>query len=114
MDVLQQLRKANRERCEAFGHGGVQNWQLSQWSNAVAGEVGEMCNVVKKIERGDTFDRDGKTPMDVELLAKEAADAVIYIDLLCQRAGVDLKTAIVNKFNEKSDDIGSPIKIYYY
>lgn len=44
----------------------------------------------------------------------EVADVVCYLDLLCQKAGIDLGTAVVNKFNEKSDEIGSKVKIYYY
>lgn len=80
--------------------------------NATAGEVGELCNVIKKIHRGDFSLEEANKK---ELLANEAADVVIYLDLLCQKAGIDLKTAIVNKFNKSSDQIGCPgIKIYYY
>jgi NTP pyrophosphatase (non-canonical NTP hydrolase) len=47
-----------------------------------------------------------------ELIADEAADIVIYLDILCQRAGLDLSAAIVNKFNKGSRRIGSLIEIY--
>jgi NTP pyrophosphatase (non-canonical NTP hydrolase) len=35
-------------------------------------------------------------------IAKESADIVIYLDLLCTREGIDLGVEIVKKFNEVS------------
>lgn len=110
MDILKQLKIANKKRVTAFGHT-IEDWSLPEWGNAVAGETGELCNVIKKIHRGDfTLDEAN----DKELLANEAADIVCYLDLLCQKAGVDLGTAVVNKFNEVSDRVKSGVKIYYY
>lgn len=43
------LRQANIDRQMYWG--GTENWTLADWSNAVAGEVGEACNVVKKLRR---------------------------------------------------------------
>ena len=112
IDVLKQLKEANKVRCSKFGHGGgINEWSPAEWACAVAGEVGEMCNLIKKENRGDKLDRDGITPITPELIGKEAADVVIYLDMLCQRLGIDLATAIVNKFNEVSDKIKSDIKI---
>jgi len=110
MDILKQLQKANKKRVPAFGHT-LESWSLPQWGNAVAGETGELCNVLKKIDRGDFTLEEAN---EKEIIANEAADIVCYLDLLCQRAGVDLGTAVVNKFNSISDRIGSDIKIYYY
>lgn len=108
MDVLQQLKEASRRRQDIFDD---KDWTLPEWGLATAGEVGELCNVIKKIHRGDfTLEEANRK----ELIADEAADVVIYLDLLCQRAGVDLSTAIVNKFNKASDKYGSDVKIYYY
>lgn len=113
MDILLQLKKANKERQEDWKNAkpNAIDWDLPRWGNAVAGEVGEMCNVIKKLDRGD-FNED--LPLGNEKLAGEVADVVCYLDLLCQKAGIDLGTAVVNKFNEKSDEIGSKVKIYYY
>lgn len=109
-DILQQLKEANKKRIPEFGHN-LNDWSMPEWSNAVAGETGELCNVIKKIHRGDfTLDEANKK----ELIADEAADIVIYLDILCQRAGLDLGYAIVNKFNKKSKEIKSDVKIYYY
>lgn len=109
-DVLKQLKYANQERVEIFGHT-IEDWSLPEWGNAVAGEVGELCNIIKKVNRGDmTLEEANQT----EVIANEAADVVCYLDLLCQKAGIDLATAIVNKFNAVSHKKGSDIKIYYH
>jgi len=104
-DVLKQLSAANKDRCQIFGHE-LNDWSAPEWGNAVAGETGELCNKIKKLHRGDVI--------DLEDIGREAADVVIYLDLLCQRLGIDLQTAIVNKFNEVSEKKGSPIQLYYY
>lgn len=107
MDVLKQLQAANKKRCIEFGKGlPIEGWTPTDWACALAGETGELCNIIKKLHRGDQ--------VNIEDIADEAGDIVTYLDLLCQRLGVDLQTAIVNKFNKKSDQIGSAIKIYYY
>lgn len=109
--TLYQLKYANRLRSQnTFGHT-VEDWSLPEWGNAVAGETGEMCNIVKKVHRGDMTLEEAN---EKELIANEAADMVIYLDMLCQRAGIDLNTAIVNKFNQVSEERGSDVKIYYY
>lgn len=104
-NTLQRLRKANPARCrDGFGHA-VTDMPILFWSTAVAGEVGEMCNIIKKVERGDKIDNWR------EMVAKEAADVVIYLDLLCTSLEIDLETSIINKFNEVSDRVGSKIKL---
>lgn len=107
MDVLKQLKKGNQDRQKDWNT----NWSLPEWGNALSGETGELCNVIKKIHRGDFSLEEAN---EKELIADEAADIVTYLDLLCQKAGIDLGTAIVNKFNKVSEKIGSDVKIYYY
>lgn len=75
------------------------------WGNAMAGECGEACNIIKKI------DRDGLTPERVQALAKELADVVTYADLLAARFGIDLGEAIASKFNEVSKRVDSGIRL---
>lgn len=84
------------------------DWSLAQWACAMAGEAGEACNVVKKMFRGD-FDMREKEAK--EALAKELADTVIYVDLLAQKAGINLGTAIIDKFNEVSNKKGAATKL---
>lgn len=108
MDILKQLQKASKKRQYIFND---KDWTLPEWGLATAGEVGELCNVIKKIHRGDMTLQEAN---EKELIADEAADVVIYLDLLCQKAGIDLGTAIVNKFNKSSEKYGSNVTIYYY
>lgn len=103
-DTLQRLRIANPQRCVAFGHT-VDDMPLLFWSTAVAGETGELCNLIKKHKRGDNI------PGIHEKIGDEAADIVIYLDLLCTKLGLNLEEFIVKKFNEVSDRVKSPIKL---
>lgn len=107
-----QLREVNVHRCKTSYHP-IEDWSLSDWMTAVAGEVGELAGVVKNIRRKDV---DGAShhaigPTEAQELAREAADVVIYLDLLCARAGVDLGEAVRDKFNIVSDRVGSDIKL---
>lgn len=96
--TFKQLNKANIDRCESSFHP-VDGWSPTDWATAVAGEVGEACNLIKKLRRGE----------DVSLyeIGDELADAVIYIDLLCHRLGLSLSERVVKKFNEVSVRVGS-------
>src|SRR5207237_1907306 len=94
------LRERNVERCEAVFHK-LDRWNPAEWANAMAGEVGEACNLAKKIIRGD-FKTDGEMRFAVGELAKELADVVIYADLNAARLGIDLGQAVIDKFNEVS------------
>lgn len=78
------------------------DWTESDWATAIAGEVGEACNFIKKRRRGDDA-------IPVETVADEFADAVIYIDLLCHRMGTTLEAAILRKFNVVSERVGSDV-----
>ena len=108
MDVLNKLKEVNEKRSiEGFGMK-LEDWTLGEWGNAVAGETGEMCNVIKKIGRGD-FDKSPEVAK--QMLADEMADVVIYLDLIAKRQGIDFGRAIISKFNEVSDRVGTSIKI---
>jgi len=117
------LRAANLARLPTFKNGKGElahptvegqppghDWALSQWANATCGELGEAANLVKKIERGDFALDDvitikGESMTARELLAKEIADVVCYIDLLANRAGIDVGDAVRAKFNEISNRV---------
>ena len=63
----------------------------SYWGCAIAGEVGEACNLIKKLER------DGK---DINSeLAYELADIFIYTELIARYFGIDLEEAVKCKIN---------------
>lgn len=69
-------------------------------SNELAGEVGELCNIVKKIER----ERLGivGSRASIDNLADELADVVIVADLIAAIAGINLEAAVCRKFNHTS------------
>lgn len=81
--TFQALRDANVKRLPLFKnpqgvslHAG-KDWNLDDWIVAVGGEVGEMCNLIKKLRRQD------RPTSDLHpLIADEIADSVIYLDLL--------------------------------
>lgn len=102
---LEILSKANAERLKTTPSYEKcrTEWSLADWSNALAGETGELCNIIKKIRRGDDI--------DVKEAGKELADIVIYADLIASQLGLDLSECIVQKFNEVSERVHSSIKI---
>lgn len=85
-------------------------WTMADWSNAMAGEAGEAANVVKKLRRLDCGFPDNCPSGDraelLAMLADELADVVLYADLLAQKVGIDLGTAVREKFNRKSEEQG--------
>ncbi len=97
------FKDAQGRRCHLTPVGGLPgyDWSLSQWSNAVLGELGEAANLVKKYERGDF----GMTELRPKL-AKELADVATYLDILAHRAGIDLGEATRLKWNEVSERVG--------
>lgn len=110
---LHEISAANQKRAARWHPDGLQSWSLSDWAVALAGEVGELCNVVKKLNRV----RDGLTgnkETEAELYAalwREAADVFIYLDLFAAVAGFDMLTAVCQKFNETSIKNGFPDRL---
>lgn len=108
------LRAANKNRLPTFKNAkgeishpdGHDNWSLTDWTTAVAGELGEAANIIKKIRRGDMTLEEARPA-----LAKELADTQTYLDLLAMAAGIDLGRATIDKFNEVSERVGSVVRI---
>jgi NTP pyrophosphatase (non-canonical NTP hydrolase) len=100
--MLDKLRCANIIRqCEWDEHNKI---DLTYRAVELAGEVGEACNVVKKIERERLGLRG--TRSDLNQLAEELADVIICADLLAMTAGIDLASAVELKFNATSKKLG--------
>jgi len=112
--TFEELRAANLARVVQFRDAqgrlshpeGIENWDAPRWCMAVTGELGELANLLKKIERGDfTLDEvRGR-------VGEELADVAIYLDLLSARLGVYLAAAIVDKFNSTSERVGSEVRL---
>jgi NTP pyrophosphatase (non-canonical NTP hydrolase) len=77
---------------------------LAYRGNELAGEIGEACNVIKKLERERLGIRGSRAT--VEQLAEELADAIICLDLIAMQAGIDLNAAVIQKFNATSEKYG--------
>lgn len=98
---LLDLRAANvaRDR-EWVSPGAGQALSLSFRGNELAGEIGEACNVLKKLERERLGLVGSRATLDD--LADELADGVICIDLIAMDTGIDLGPAVERKFNKTS------------
>ena len=99
--TFEQLQMINVLRCnEGFGKD-LSDWSTAQWACAAAGEMGELCNLIKKEFRGDQI-----TNINAEI-GKEIADVVIYLDLLATSRGLNLGDLVREKFNEVSRRVNS-------
>jgi NTP pyrophosphatase (non-canonical NTP hydrolase) len=101
------LRIANLARDKEWV-GGVA-LSLSFRGNELAGETGEACNMLKKLDRELMGLRGSRAT--VEQLAEELADVVICADLIAMTVGFDLGEAVRRKFNATSDKYGLSTKI---
>jgi NTP pyrophosphatase (non-canonical NTP hydrolase) len=96
------LRGANLARQAEWDTEG--QITLSYRGNELAGEVGEACNIIKKLER----ERMGIKGSRASLadLAEELADVIICADLIALQLGIDLDRAVAEKFNKTSEKVG--------
>ena len=110
-----QLRETNVARCNAVFHPirGMNEWSPTDWATALGGECGELLNEVKKLRRLGTDVDKGRpgTSLQLKRITDELADLIIYADLFAARLGIDLPSAITEKFNEVSDRRGCRIKL---
>ena len=131
-------KRANRWHPEFPGH--KDGWTGADWSNAAAGEGGEMLdalqalllangaaahlglagNVVKKLRRLDTHLQQAEqgdekdeayAAMLKQKLATEIGDTFIYLDLLATFYGLSMETCVVDTFNRVSVRENFPEKI---
>lgn len=95
------LRSANLTRIEEWDPG--KQIDASYRGNELAGEVGEACNVIKKLERERLGIRGSRDT--IEHLAEELADVIICCDLIAMGYGIDLDGAVKDKFNKTSEKV---------
>lgn len=107
-DDYNSLTAANIARQKEWDTG-TEPLSLSFKGNELAGETGELCNVLKKLERerlGIPGSRD-----TVEHAAEEMADVIICVDLIATHLGVDLWEAVAKKFNATSEKNGMKTRL---
>jgi NTP pyrophosphatase (non-canonical NTP hydrolase) len=114
--TLAKFQEINAIR-SAEWHDGKREWTPVDWSNACAGEVGELCNLAKKLQRARDgiiskhFDPETDSLEDFEddmraKMADEIADVVIYAALNASMLGLDFDFIVRKKFNEDSKVLG--------
>jgi NTP pyrophosphatase (non-canonical NTP hydrolase) len=109
----------SKTRAMRWHRGGLDEWSVTDWSNALAGEVGELCNAIKKYRRIEDRlqQHDGDTPAPksyedaLKQIKKEIGDSYAYLDLLAQRFGLDLWECARDTFNAISEREGFPDRI---
>lgn len=104
-----ELRQANIDRDADVFHE-IDTWTPSQWAVAMAGEIGEALNWLKKLNRKRKID-EGEAALYIKEVSHELADAIVYMDLFAQSLHIDLPTAIREKFNIVSEREGSSVRL---
>ena len=101
--MFDELRYANIARNTEWRAGAVP-LSLSFRGNELAGEVGEACNIIKKLDR----ERMGLvgSRATIAQLVEELADVIICVDLIAMDLGIDLFPAVRGKFNKTSKQRG--------
>lgn len=86
--TFKRLHEINVSRCKK---DPLNQWTPLEWGGDMAGEAGELCNLLKKLRRGDKINKKD--------IAHEMADIITYVDLIAERMNIDLEAAIIEKFN---------------
>lgn len=97
--MLDKLRKANQRRQNEWDP--TDNITIEFRGNELAGEVGEACNIIKKLARERMGIRGSRATM--EMLAEELADVIICVDLIAMMVNIDVAKAVQDKFNSTSE-----------
>jgi len=113
--TFDRLREINAQRCLRWHPGGIDEWSVSDWGVAMAGEAGEVCDAIKKLRRIETGAKNlsdiKTTEQALEAIGIELADTVLYCDLLAQRLRIKLSVYIQRKFNSVSEKYGFPERL---
>ena len=94
--------KANVDRTEAAFYP-LHDWSPNDWAVALAGEVGELLNLLKKLRRGDEISYGD--------ISDEIGDVLACLCLLSARLDIDLEGAAIRKFNEVSQRRGYSVTL---
>lgn len=101
--TFQEFQRINAQRsAEAFGHvPGSPEWPIQNWALAIAGEAGELCNLIKKALRGDF-------PVATirSQILEELADVICYTDLAISHMGESTEQVVWDKFCKVSERVG--------
>lgn len=96
------LRRTNIQRQHEWD--SENQISLSYRGNELAGETGEACNIIKKLERERLGIKGSRAT--IKQLSEELADIIICADLIAMHEGIDLEQAVRDKFNATSEKVG--------
>ena len=103
--TFEDFQEMNRRRCEeGFGHPVVwdePSWPIQNWALAIAGESGELANLIKKCLRGDFT-----VPEKRDEILDELADIITYCDLAISSLSANTDETVWSKFHRVSERIG--------
>lgn len=105
--MLETLKEASIERQKEWSPNGPTSILFK--ATEIAGEVGELCNVIKKISREEMGAVGSRSTLDD--VADELADVIICADLISTHLDINLSDAIKRKFNKTSEKYGLQTKI---
>lgn len=117
--TLKKINTINKRRCKRWHDSGIDNWSISDWAVAMAGEAGEICNAVKKLNRlRDNLPSKNDPGRQIDTVAEakekigeEIADTFLYLDLLAIRLGLNMEKEIIKKFNAVSKKYNFPERL---
>ncbi len=110
--MLDKLRQKNKERQDAWPGAEKVDGDLASRGLELAGEIGELCNVLKKIERirrGVAGSKPEELPGLMAHVKEELGDAIICVDLIAMDLGIELTEAVPEKFDKTSNKYGIPV-----
>jgi NTP pyrophosphatase (non-canonical NTP hydrolase) len=95
---VRQARDDSRRWFPSFGDG--KTTRLVHYSLGMAGETGEFCNLVKKVDRGDLNLGDANVKYN---LTCELTDVLTYLCCIAGELGIDLEKSMahIRANNEK-------------
>lgn len=116
-EVFEQIARVSSERSKRWTATGTRDLSVLERAAEVAGEVGEVVNVAKKLLRhelgmvgnfkaGDTTEADLKAHLEMEI-----GDGFITLFNLANKAGVDPWRGLQDAFNSKSAQLGFPERL---
>lgn len=109
---IRQIQTVNQARSDRW-MGGSPGWTVLEVAGELAGEVGELANVCKKLRRSE-MGVPGNKQSDAELremASSEIADVFIVLMLTASKLGIDVEDAVRVTFNRKSEQMGFPERI---
>jgi NTP pyrophosphatase (non-canonical NTP hydrolase) len=110
--VLEQLENVNTERGKCFNdYHYYEEKNVLFYANAMSGECGEFANLLKKLLRGDKYDRDCVTEINPYYICMELADIIMYAEFITSIYGFSLSEILRTKFNDVSHKVNSNIFI---